>query len=423
MNVLVLGSGGREHALCWKISQSPKLGKLYVAPGNPGMRSVAEVAALSPSDFEAVGRFCLNKNVGLVVVGPEQPLADGLVDFFRMNPSLDEVKIFGPTKSAAQLESSKHYAKQFMLRNGIPTGKAFTVTASNISEGLDFLNKQQPPYVLKADGLAAGKGVIIVEDKAKAEVTLRSMLDGQFGEASSKVLIEEFLEGTELSVFVLTNGRDYIMLPEAKDYKRIGEGNTGANTGGMGAISPVPFASGEFMEKVEAQIVRPTIKSLQAEGVDYLGFIFFGLINVAGQPYVIEYNVRLGDPETQAVLPRLQSDLLECILRTVTGDTEGFEVQFSEGVAATVIAVSEGYPGSYEKGKVIEGLDAQTESLIFHAGTKPDSEGRVVSNGGRVLAVTALGSNQAEALQKAYEAMNGLCFEGMYYRKDIGFDI
>ncbi len=509
MNVLILGSGGREHALSWKISQSRLLEKLYIAPGNAGTRMQGTNVALQVNDFEAIGNFCLEKEIDLVVVGPEEPLVKGIKDYFAgkgskkakdmpspceegavsrivSEPANDKaakdlkgITVIGPDSVGALLEGSKAFAKQFMKKYGIPTARYLPVTRKTISEGYGFLDTLKPPYVLKADGLAAGKGVLIIDDHNEAEKELKSMLDGKFGDASCKVVIEEFLSGIELSVFVLTDGKNYVMLPEAKDYKRIGEGDTGPNTGGMGSVSPVPFAGKEFMKKVETRIIKPTIKGLQSEKIDYRGFIFFGLINVGGNPYVIEYNVRLGDPETEAIIPRIRTDLLELMKDTEKQELNKYSIDIDPRVVASVMLVSGGYPGSYKKGLEISGLEKAagnglspannsgsnqkslidendlpgnavsaaetakggndektekagsargvqggeiTESIIFHAGTKA-GKGKVVTNGGRVLAVSSLASTMGEALESCYKTAGLISFDNVYYRKDIGKDL
>lgn len=518
MNVLILGSGGREHALSWKISQSRLLEKLYIAPGNAGTRMQGTNVALQVNDFEAIGNFCLEKKIDLVVVGPEEPLVKGIKDYFagkgsgkakamsspcekvaesrvvsepvtdkpdngnltvnelyttgkgenkelpedKNSPAGNEkpvkdlkgITVIGPDSVGALLEGSKAFAKQFMKKYGIPTARYLPVTRTTLGEGLGFMETLKPPYVLKADGLAAGKGVLIIDDRSEAEKELKSMLDGKFGNASCKVVIEEFLSGIELSVFVLTDGKNYVMLPEAKDYKRIGEGDTGPNTGGMGSVSPVPFAGKEFMKKVESRIIKPTIKGLQSEKIDYRGFIFFGLINVGGNPFVIEYNVRLGDPETEAIIPRIRTDLLELMKATEKQELNKYNIDIDPRVVASVMLVSGGYPGSYKKGLEISGLDKaagnglssannsgtnqrslynendtagnmsvkSTETIVFHAGTK-SGKGRVVTNGGRVLAVSSLAITMEEALNICYKTAGQISFDNVYYRKDIGKDL
>jgi len=428
MNILILGSGGREHALAWKISQSPHCDQLFVAPGNGGSSQVATNLPDVGSHFDDAGKKNIRetikeKKIDLLVIGPEAPLVAGLVDFLKSEPGLSDLRIVGPTQSGAKLEGSKDYAKAFMQRHQIPTAIAATFTKDTIEEGFQFLQEQSFPVVLKADGLAAGKGVIICGSLEEAEKSLKSMLlDEQFGEASSRVLIEEFLQGVELSVFILTDGEEYLMLPEAKDYKRIGENDTGPNTGGMGAVSPVPFADQDFLQKIEKQIVQPTIQGLSEEGIDYRGFIFAGLMNVEGQPYVIEYNVRLGDPETQAILPRIDEDLLPVLYDCASKKLKNRSLQLKKKTAATVVMVSEGYPGKYDKGKSIVGLQDINDILVFHAGTNTEN-GDIKTNGGRVLAVTALGDQLSEALEKSYSGALSICWDGLYYRKDIGQDL
>jgi len=422
MNVLLLGSGGREHALAWKMVQSPRLTKLYIAPGNAGTRELAENVDIRVTDFEAIARFVEEKRIDMLVVGPEDPLVEGVRDFLEGDPRFSQLLIVGPGKAGALLEGSKDYAKEFMARHGIPTAAYLTVTAENLEEGLAFLKKLQPPYVLKADGLAAGKGVLILENRAEAERELRLMLDGKFGKASSRVVIEEFLAGIELSVFALTDGKDYRILGSAKDYKRVGEGDTGLNTGGMGAVSPVPFADEAFCRKVEERIVRPTVEGLFRERIDYRGFIFFGLMNVGGEPYVIEYNVRMGDPETEVVLPRLQTDLLTLFEATAKGELGSVHIVLDERFCTTVMLVADGYPCAYEKGKTITGLDQVRESIVFHAGTKWTGT-EVVTNGGRVLSISSFGSTKEEALQLSYQNTEVICFEGKRFRRDIGADL
>jgi len=423
MRVLLLGSGGREHALAWKIAQSSMLDELFIAPGNAGTRQHGKNINLDPNDFNAVKNFVLENAIDLVLVGPEEPLVRGIHDFFLGDESLKGIPVIGPTAKGAQLEGSKDFAKQFMFRHNIPTAKYATFTKDTLKEGYDFLAAMKPPYVLKADGLAAGKGVVILDNLNAAKEELKNMLaDAKFGEASSRVVIEQFLNGIELSVFVLTDGESYKILPEAKDYKRIGEGDSGLNTGGMGAISPVPFADNTFKDKVDNQIIIPTIKGLKAEGIRYKGFIFFGLINVKGEPYVIEYNCRMGDPETEVVMPRLRSDLLDLLEGVATNTLSERDIQFTEHCAATVMMVSGGYPGDYEKGKQIYGLNTVTDSIVFHAGTAADGPA-VKTSGGRVLAVSSYGKDLETALRRSYESAAKIEFEGAYYRKDIGFDV
>ncbi len=422
MNILLIGSGGREHAIAWKIKQSTTLNQLFIAPGNAGTAGLGQNIPVAVTDFEGLKTVALEKRIDLMVIGPEIPLAGGLHDFFEADPELKRVKVVGPKKAGAQLEGSKDFAKAFMQRHHIPTARYCTVTAQNLDEGLDFLEKLKGPYVLKADGLAAGKGVLIIDQLAQARASLGDMLAGQFGAASNKVVIEEFLSGIELSVFVITDGKDYRILPEAKDYKRIGEGDTGPNTGGMGAVSPVSFAGKSFMKNVEEQIIRPTIDGLQKDQIPYCGFIFFGLINCGGQPYVIEYNVRMGDPETEVVMLRLKSDFVDLLEATASGTLASRKVEFDERTAATVMLVSDGYPGSYKKGMPVSGLENTGGSILFHAGTK-DSDAGVLTDGGRVIAVSSYGADMKEALAVSYTNADRIHFEGKYYRKDIGFDL
>lgn len=422
MNILILGSGGREHAIAWKISQSNKLTKLFVAPGNAGTQEIGENFALGSSDFEMIKKFIIDNNIHMLIIGPEDPLVNGLVDYLQSIDSLTDLRIIGPDREGARLEGSKDYAKEFMNKYNIPTAAYKSFEKSNITEAYNFLDELNPPYVLKADGLAAGKGVIIEQDITKAKTALKQMLDGQFGEASKKVVIEEFLDGIEYSVFVLTDSKNYLILPEAKDYKRIGEGNTGLNTGGMGAISPVPFFDDNLRKKTVERIIEPTIDGLKSENIDFKGFIFFGLINVNGNPYVIEYNVRLGDPETEAILPRIENDLLELFESCATESLNNQVVKINPQTVTTVMTVSGGYPESYEKGKLITGLDKVNESIIFHAGTKAEGN-KIVSNGGRVLAISSFGNNMQDALNKSYNSIKKIKFDKMYYRTDIGFDL
>ncbi len=423
MNILLLGSGGREHALAWKISQSPLLTKLFIAPGNAGTRLHGTNVILDPEKFEEVEKFVLANAIEMVVVGPEAPLVKGIYDYFRDHKNLRHVAVIGPSAAGAILEGSKDFAKAFMQRHNIPTAAYQTFSLKTLDAGLQFLETLSPPYVLKADGLAAGKGVIISPTLDEAGKTLISMLkDQEFGEASHKVVIEEFLTGIELSVFLLTDGKNYLILPEAKDYKRIGEGDTGLNTGGMGSVSPVPFADGKFMAKVEAQIIQPTIRGLIQENIDYKGFIFFGLINVDGNPKVIEYNCRMGDPESEAVIPRIKNDLPELFLAISDQRLNDFKIEIDPRAAATVFLVSGGYPGSYQKGKTISGLEKVDGSLLFHAGTKV-SENDIVTSGGRVLAVTSLAENIQMALEKSYRNAELINFEGKNFRRDLGRDL
>ncbi len=423
MRILLLGSGGREHALAWKMLQSPLCEKLFVAPGNAGTAAIATNLFLNPTDFEAVKKTVLLEKIDLVVVGPEDPLVKGIYDFFKADDLLAAIPVIGPSKVGAQLEGSKEFAKEFLVRHQIPTAGYASFTKETVEAGCQFLESLQPPYVLKADGLAAGKGVLILQRLEEAQQELRHMLvDAKFGEASSKVVIEEFLDGIELSCFVLTDGKNYKLLPTAKDYKRIGEGDTGLNTGGMGAVSPVPFADAVLMEKIETRIVKPTVAGLQKEGIEYKGFIFIGLINVQGEPIVIEYNVRMGDPETEVVIPRIQSDLVAMFQAVAEQKLDEIALEIDPRTATTVMLVSGGYPEEYAKGMPISGLDAVTDSLIFHAGTTRKDD-QVVSNGGRVLAVTSYGNSFQEALKKSYQNIDKLHFDTMYYRKDIGFDL
>jgi phosphoribosylamine--glycine ligase len=423
MNILVIGNGGREHALCWKIKQSTLCDKIFVAPGNAGTSLIAENVAIGINEFEALGKFCLANNVELIVVGPEGPLVNGIRDYFERDARLKDLLIVGPGKVGAQLEGSKDFSKQFMLRHNIPTAKARTFDASNLTEAFDYISSCKPPIVLKADGLAAGKGVIISLSQGEAKAVIKEMLvNKKFGEASSKVLIEEFLNGIELSVFVLTDGKDYVILPEAKDYKRIGEGDLGLNTGGMGAVSPVSFATPSFMRKIEELVVKPTISGLIQEGIDYKGFIFVGIMNVGGEPFVIEYNARMGDPETQAVMPRIKNDLVELLIAAASGRLSNKTVEIDEHHAVTVALVSGGYPGEYKTGKSIVGLEKEVDALIFHAGTKKQNN-NVLTDGGRVLAITGKGNSLEEARAQVYETAAQVYWDGLYYRKDIGQDL
>ncbi|MDQ5930711.1 MAG: phosphoribosylamine---glycine ligase [Bacteroidota bacterium] len=423
MTILLLGSGGREHAFAWKMIQSPLCEKLFVAPGNAGTASIAENVAIAPTDFEAVKALVLKENISLVVVGPEDPLVKGIYDYFKNDESLKHIPVIGPSKLGAQLEGSKEFAKEFLIKHNIPTAAYDSFTAATVEQGCEFLETLQPPYVLKADGLAAGKGVLIIHDLEEAKTELRNMLvHEKFGAASSKVVIEEFLDGIELSCFVLTDGKSYKILPTANDYKRIGEGDTGLNTGGMGAVSPVPYVDAVLMEKIETRIVKPTIEGFQKDGIEYKGFVFIGLINVKNEPIVIEYNVRMGDPETEVVIPRLKSDLVELFLSVADQKLDSFELEVDPRSATTIMVVSGGYPEEFEKGKVITGLENITNSIVFHAGTKLDNE-NVVSNGGRVLTITSYGDDFQQAIKKSYQNIDKLNFDKMYFRKDIGFDL
>ena len=423
MTILLLGSGGREHAFAWKMIQSPLCDKLFVAPGNAGTAGIAHNVNISPTDFEAIKTLVLQENIGMVVVGPEDPLVKGIYDYFKNDESLKHIPVIGPSKLGAQLEGSKEFAKEFLMKHKIPTAAYDSFTAATVEKGCEFLATLQPPYVLKADGLAAGKGVLIIQDLEEAKTELRNMLvHEKFGAASSKVVIEEFLDGIELSCFVLTDGKSYKILPTAKDYKRIGEGDTGLNTGGMGAVSPVPYVDAVLMEKIETRIVKPTIEGFQKDGIEYKGFVFIGLINVKGEPIVIEYNVRMGDPETEVVVPRLKSDLVELFLSVADQKLGDFNLEVDPRSATTVMVVSGGYPEDFEKGKVISGLENIEDSIVFHAGTKLDGE-NVVTNGGRVIAVTSYGDNFQEAIKKSYQNIDKLSFDKMYFRKDIGFDL
>lgn len=423
MNILLLGSGGREHALAWKITQSPKCTQLFVAPGNAGTDQLATNVALNPLDFDAVKAFVLEHKVEMVVVGPEDPLVKGVYDYFKNDVQLKDIPVIGPSKNGAQLEGSKEFAKEFLVKHGIPTARYQSFTKDTVEEGCAFLTTLNAPYVLKADGLAAGKGVLILKNLEEAQEELRNMLvDAKFGDASSKVVIEEFLDGIELSCFVLTDGKSYKILPTAKDYKRIGEGDTGLNTGGMGAVSPVPFADEQLMKKIEERIVVPTVKGLQTDGIEYKGFVFIGLIKVGDDPFVIEYNVRMGDPETEVVIPRLKSDLVTLFEAVAQENLAEAALEIDERSATTVMIVSGGYPEDYEKGKVISGLENVKDAIAFHAGTALKNGG-VVTSGGRVIAVTAYGSDFREALKLSYANVKEIDFEGKYYRTDLGFDL
>ncbi len=423
MNILVLGSGGREHTIAHKISQSPLVNSLFVAPGNAGTAQIAKNVDIGVNEFDTIKSFVLQEDIQMVVVGPEDPLVNGIHDFFLEDDSIHHIRVIGPQKAAAELEGSKEFAKKFMMRHNIPTAAYESFTAQQLPEGYRFLESLNPPYVLKADGLAAGKGVLILQDLNEAKNELKSMLmDAKFGDASKTVVIEEFLDGIELSCFVLTDGNDYKILPTAKDYKRIGEGDTGLNTGGMGAISPVPFADEVFLNKVEKSIVQPTIKGLKEDGLPYVGFVFIGLIKVGNEPKVIEYNVRMGDPETEVVIPRIQNDFVQILQATAEGKLNEIELNINSRSATTVMAVSGGYPEAYEKGKMIDGLEQISDAMAFHAGTKLEN-GKVVTNGGRVVAITSLAENYKDALHNSYKNMEKLHFDGIYYRKDLGFDL
>jgi phosphoribosylamine--glycine ligase len=423
MNILVLGSGGREHTFAWKIAQSNLCNTLFVAPGNSGTEAIATNLNISVTDFEGIKNAVIQNNIELVIVGPEDPLVQGIHDFFLKDKDLNGVSVIGPQKAAAELEGSKEFAKEFMMRHNIPTAAYQSFTKDTVEKGYKFLDTLSSPYVLKADGLAAGKGVLILNDLDEAKTELKNMLvDAKFGDASTKVVIEEFLDGIELSCFVLTDGKDYKVLPTAKDYKRIGEGDIGLNTGGMGAVSPVPFATKDFLDKIETRIVKPTIEGLKKDNLPYIGFIFIGLIKVGDDPKVIEYNVRMGDPETEVVLPRLKTDLVEVFQAMANQTLSQVNIQIDERAATTIMLVSGGYPEAYEKGKEISGLDKIEDSIVFHAGAKSQL-GKVVTSGGRVMAITSFGNTHQEAIKKSYQSIENLHFDKMYYRKDIGFDL
>ena len=423
MNILIIGGGGREHTIAWKLAQSPNCGKLFVAPGNAGTHEIGTNLAIGINDFADIKKAVLSNDIQMVIVGPEDPLVNGIHNFFLKDKQLNEVIVVGPQKDAATLEGSKEFAKEFMKAHNIPTAQYDSFTAETVEEGCQFLDTMNPPYVLKADGLAAGKGVLILQDLVEAKDELRQMLVGQkFGAASQKVVIEEFLDGIELSCFVLTDGKNYLTLPMAKDYKRIGEGDTGLNTGGMGAISPVPFASDAFMKKIEERVIKPTMVGFQKSNLPFQGFVFIGLIKVGDDPFVIEYNVRMGDPETEVVFPRVQNDWVDLFKAVGTQSLDQHQLKIDPRTAATIMAVSGGYPEAYEKGKTITGIESVVNSEVFHAGTQVDKD-LVKTSGGRVLAVTSFGKDHKEALSKSYEALQKIDFEGMYYRKDLGFDL
>ena len=423
MNILIIGSGGREHTFAWKLNQSPRIGHLFVAPGNAGTALIAKNLDIDMQDFPAIKKAALQHQINLVLVGPEIPLVAGIHDYFLSDNEIKHIAVIGPQQYAAQLEGSKEFAKEFMMRHQIPTAAYQSFTVEQLQEGFNFLETLQPPYVLKADGLAAGKGVVILDELHAAKEELKSMLqDQKFGNASKKVVIEEFLKGIEMSSFILTDGNNYVTLPNAKDYKRIGEADTGLNTGGMGAISPVSFANNQFLQKVEERIIKPTINGLKKDNIPFVGFIFFGLINVEGNPMVIEYNVRMGDPETEVVIPRIKSDFLELLIAASQQKLAQVSIEIDHRSATTVMLVSGGYPDTYQNGKIISGLENVQESIVFHAGTK-NQDHNILTNGGRVLAVTSFGNDFKDALKTSYKNISKIQFEGMYYRNDIGFDL
>lgn len=424
MNIAVIGSGGREHTLAWKINQSPLCDQLYLLPGNAGTASFAQNVNISTSDFEKLGQFMLDKKIDLLVVGPEAPLVEGIRDYFQADPELSRIQFVGPDQQGAMLEGSKDFAKIFMQKHRIPTAGFKTFTAETLADAIAYIQSKEPPIVLKADGLAAGKGVLICKSREEAQSSIESMLvNNMFGKASEKVVIEDFLDGIEVSVFILMDGNDYVLFPEAKDYKRIGDNDQGPNTGGMGSVSPVNFADKSFMNKVEERIIIPTVNGLKDEGIDFKGFIFLGLISIKGDPYVIEYNVRMGDPESQVVIPRIENDFVKLLSATAQGTLGKEKVTFSQDTAVTVVMASEGYPGDYEKGKPIIGFEAAGEALVFHAGTKLNDDGDIVTNGGRVLAVTGKGSNLKESIETAYDNVERITWEGVQFRNDIGQDL